>query len=225
MHGIFHRPDAKLATHDPAALVTNDQPRVGQHGEVLHHRGQRHVERLRQRTDRDGFTTAQTRNQCPPRGVGQRRKDAVERSFVTLNHTVNCRHKGEFVNRKRIGALAAKSSIELDSRPRRGRSSHSHFVKTQDSVNRTALGSSAMDLSVRKFQWIRSPAVWEQNQIWRVRQQAATADYQSAQSAASDAFGTAHLNLATGLATIAARIANDRLTLKQQSLASLNKLV
>jgi hypothetical protein len=55
---------------------------------MLHDRGQRHRERLRQLTDRKAFTIAEPRQQRAPGRIGKRGKGAVQNLLLILNHVV-----------------------------------------------------------------------------------------------------------------------------------------
>ena len=78
--------------------------------------------------------------------------------------------------------------------------------------------------SISRFNWLRTSSAWESTQIWHAKQQAARADFESLNSSASSAFFGASNDFATGMVTIAARIANDRLK-KQVSATTISKLV
>jgi hypothetical protein len=79
------------------------------------------------------------------------------------------------------------------------------------------------DFSVKRFNWVRSPSLWERNLAWRSRQQEVRADFEAANSSASSNFFTANLNLVTGLGSIAADAAVARIQAQIQS--RLSKLV
>jgi hypothetical protein len=55
---------------------------------MLHDRGQRHRERLRQLAHRNTVPAAEPRQQRPPRRIGERGKGAVEDLVSILNHVV-----------------------------------------------------------------------------------------------------------------------------------------
>ncbi len=69
-------------------------------------------------------------------------------------------------------------------------------------------------ISTSRFNWLPRPSAWQSAQIWRAKQQAATASFVSSSSDAGSAFFGAAADFATGMNTIAAQRANDRL--KQQ---------
>ena len=71
-----------------ALLVSRDQPGVGEHVEVLHHRRQRHVERLRQFAHGKRLAGCQPRQQAAPGAIRQRGKDQIEAVVTILNHMV-----------------------------------------------------------------------------------------------------------------------------------------
>jgi hypothetical protein len=57
---------------------------------MLHHRWQRHLERLREFAHRQIVPIGKARKERTPRRVGERRKGAVENGFGKLNHEVKC---------------------------------------------------------------------------------------------------------------------------------------
>lgn len=78
-------------------------------------------------------------------------------------------------------------------------------------------------LSVKRFNWVRSPSAWESTQAWRSKQQEARSQFESASSAANSAFFGASIDLAAGLGAVAAKIASNRV--QQQAIrAALNTL-
>jgi hypothetical protein len=79
------------------------------------------------------------------------------------------------------------------------------------------------DFSVKRFNWVRSPSLWERNLAWRARQQEVRESYEAANSSASSGFFAANLNLVTGLGSIAAEAALARV--QAQVVQSLSKLV
>jgi hypothetical protein len=79
------------------------------------------------------------------------------------------------------------------------------------------------DFSVKRFNWVRSPSLWERNLAWRARQQEIRESSESANSSASSGFFSANLNLVTGLGSIAAEAAISRVRAK--AMQSLSKLV
>jgi hypothetical protein len=48
VHRLLHRPGSQSARHDAAGFGARNQAGIRQHVEMLHDRGQRHRERLRQ---------------------------------------------------------------------------------------------------------------------------------------------------------------------------------
>jgi hypothetical protein len=79
------------------------------------------------------------------------------------------------------------------------------------------------NLVVSRFSWVRSPSAWRQTEAWRARQQEVRDNFEAAHSAANTSLYSASLNLVTGLGTIAAKIANQRV--QAQAVARvLNKL-
>jgi len=88
LHRLLHRLGGQPARHGAAGLFPRDQPGVRQHIEMLHDRGQRHRERLRQLADGKAFAIAEPRQQRAAGRVRQRGKGVVENFFLKLNHTV-----------------------------------------------------------------------------------------------------------------------------------------
>ena len=74
-------------------------------------------------------------------------------------------------------------------------------------------------ISTSRFNWLSTPSAWQSAQDWRTKQQAATASFESTNSDAGSAFFGASIDLATGMNTIAAQRANDRLKQKINTLA------
>jgi hypothetical protein len=66
------------------------------------------------------------------------------------------------------------------------------------------------DISIKRFHWVRTPSFYARNEAWRARQQEARESFESANSAASSAFGTASINLVIGLGAIVAKKASQR---------------
>ena len=91
IHGLLHRRCDQFARHGSAGFPAHDQPGVGEHREVLHHRGQRHGKRPGELADRQ-VALAEPRQERTPGGVGERREGAVERGvgggLSILNHWV-----------------------------------------------------------------------------------------------------------------------------------------
>jgi len=77
LHGAFHGSGLQAASHRAAALGTLDQIGPRQHVEVLHDRGQRHRERLRQLGDGLIVTLGQLFENGPSRRVRQCGKRAI----------------------------------------------------------------------------------------------------------------------------------------------------
>jgi hypothetical protein len=88
VHRLLHRLGGQPARDRAAGLFARDQAGVRQHIKVLHDRGQRHRERLRQLADGQAFAVAKPRQQRPPGRIGQRSKGAVQNFLLILNHTV-----------------------------------------------------------------------------------------------------------------------------------------
>jgi hypothetical protein len=88
VHRLLHRLGGQPARDRAAGLFARDQSGVRQHIEVLHDRGQRHRERLRQLADRQAFAIAKPRQKRAPGRIGQRGEGAVQIAFLILNHTV-----------------------------------------------------------------------------------------------------------------------------------------
>src|SRR5262245_10492969 len=85
--GRAQRARLDAAGAHPAGLFRLDQAAVLQDLQVLHHRRQRHVERLGQFADR-GRSAAQAFHNYPPGRVGQRLKYAIERAQM-VKHMLN----------------------------------------------------------------------------------------------------------------------------------------
>jgi hypothetical protein len=101
LHGAFHGSGLQAASHRAAALGTLDQVGPRQHVEVLHDRGQRHRERLRQLADGLIVPLRQLLENGAPRRVCQRRKRAIEPFVVNVNHVVKYRDMGRPVKRSK----------------------------------------------------------------------------------------------------------------------------
>ena len=78
LHRLLHRIGGQPARDGAAGLFARDQAGVRQHVEMLHDRGQRHRERLRQFADRQAVAAAEPRQQRAPGRIGQRGKGAVQ---------------------------------------------------------------------------------------------------------------------------------------------------
>jgi len=93
IHGGLHGSSRELAIDAAAAFAALDQAGVRKHVEMLHDRRQRHLKRPRQLADRKAFVLLQPGNKRPPRGIGERRKDAVEGVVSIVNHLVKLSHR------------------------------------------------------------------------------------------------------------------------------------
>jgi hypothetical protein len=69
------------------------------------------------------------------------------------------------------------------------------------------------NIPVKRFNWLKRPSAWDRAQAWRERQQEMREKFESANSAAANAFGTASINLVTGLGSIVAKKASQRMQL------------
>jgi hypothetical protein len=92
--GPFHRLGAQAAGYRASGLVAAHEPGIRQHVEMLHHRRQRHRERLGEFANRYRVGFAQARQQSAPCGIGKGRESAVEIGFVIVNHLVKYRRIG-----------------------------------------------------------------------------------------------------------------------------------
>jgi len=88
IHRLLHRPGSQSARHDAAGFRARYQAGIRQHVEVLHDRGQRHRERLRQLADRNTVLALKPGQQCAPRRVRERGEGAVQGVIAILNHIV-----------------------------------------------------------------------------------------------------------------------------------------
>ena len=91
IHGLLHRAGDQRARHGATGFPAHDQPGLGEHREVLHHRGQRHGQRPREFGDGKIAALAQARDERAPGRIGECREGAVETSFggmEILNHEV-----------------------------------------------------------------------------------------------------------------------------------------
>lgn len=91
IHGLLHRGGDQRARHGATGLPAHDQPGLGEHREVLHHRGQRHGQRPREFGDGKIAAFPQARDQRAPSRVGEGREGAVEAAVGgvrILNHQV-----------------------------------------------------------------------------------------------------------------------------------------
>jgi len=65
--------------------------------------------------------------------------------------------------------------------------------------------------SVKRFNWIREPTTWQRVQTWRANHAKVSQQSMDYGSAASNRFASAQINLTTGMATISAKAANQRI--------------
>jgi hypothetical protein len=80
------------------------------------------------------------------------------------------------------------------------------------------------NLSIKRFNWLRSPSAWERSQAWRARQQEIRDSFEAANSAANSTMFAATINQMTGLGSIAATVASSRIQTAAVA-AALNRLV
>ncbi len=76
--------------------------------------------------------------------------------------------------------------------------------------------------SVKRFNWIREPTGWQRLQKWRANHANVSQQAMNYGTSASNAFANAEANMASGMATIAAKVANQRV--QSQASASRNSL-
>ena len=76
--GFLHGPGLQPAGDGAAVLLADDEARLGEDADVLHHRRQGHRERFGQFADRNGVGFAHPRQQGPACRVGQSGEGAVE---------------------------------------------------------------------------------------------------------------------------------------------------
>jgi len=88
IHRLLHRSGGQAARHGAAGLGARDQAGIRQHVEMLHDRGQRHREWLRQIAHRNTVLPAEPRQQRAPGRVCKCGKGAVQRRILILNHVV-----------------------------------------------------------------------------------------------------------------------------------------
>jgi hypothetical protein len=84
-----------------------------------------------------------------------------------------------------------------------------------------APGRNAMT-SVKRFNWIREPTTWQRVQKWRTNHAKVSQQAMDYGTAASNKFASAQVDLTTGMATISAKVANQRI--QSQAAASRNQL-
>ena len=97
VHRLLHRLRGEPAGHRAPGLLAHDQARIIEYVEMLHDRRQRDCERRRQLAHGQAVFFAKTSQQCAPRRVRQRRKGAIERLILILNHTVYYKRKRNVV--------------------------------------------------------------------------------------------------------------------------------
>jgi hypothetical protein len=92
IHRLLHRFRGEPARHNAAGLLARDQADIRQHVEMLHDRGQRHVEWLGEFADGKRVAARKPRQQSAPRRIRQRGKDAIQSLIFglisILNHKV-----------------------------------------------------------------------------------------------------------------------------------------
>jgi hypothetical protein len=88
VHRLLHRPGGQPARHDAAGFRARDQAGIRQHVEMLHDRGQRHRERLRQLAHRNAVLSVKPGQQCASRRVRERGEGTVQEVVSILNHVV-----------------------------------------------------------------------------------------------------------------------------------------
>jgi hypothetical protein len=91
IHGLLHRSGDERAGHGATGFPPHDQPGVGEHREVLHHRGQRHGQRPGEFGDGKIAAFPQPRDERAPGRVGEGGESAVETAVGggwILNHKV-----------------------------------------------------------------------------------------------------------------------------------------
>jgi hypothetical protein len=76
--------------------------------------------------------------------------------------------------------------------------------------------------SVKRFNWIREPTGWQRVQKWRATHAKVSQQAMDYGTSASNAFANAQVNMTTGMATIAAKVGNQRV--QSQAAASRNQL-
>jgi coproporphyrinogen III oxidase-like Fe-S oxidoreductase len=64
---------------------------------------------------------------------------------------------------------------------------------------------------VKRFNWVRTPTFRESSETWRARRQAARENFEAVNSAVQSAFRSISADMATGLSSIAASTAVQRL--------------
>lgn len=71
-------------------------------------------------------------------------------------------------------------------------------------------GTGCAMTSVKRFNWIRNPTAWQRIQSTRATHAKVSQDAMDYGAAASNKFASAQINLTTGLANNAAKVANQR---------------
>lgn len=65
-------------------------------------------------------------------------------------------------------------------------------------------------IQTKQFNWLSSPSAWQQMENWRAKNRAAQDQADSVYASSIDNFSSAITDLGSGLATIAAQRASDR---------------
>lgn len=76
--------------------------------------------------------------------------------------------------------------------------------------------------SVKRFNWIREPTAWQRVQKWREGHAKVSQQAMDLGAAASNKFASAQIDQTAGLATISAKVANQRI--QSQAVAARNQL-
>ena len=87
LHGIAHWPGDEPAAPHASFAPPHDEPCPLEHGEVFGDRRERHVERRRQLAE-CRLASGQPRHDGPPRRIGQRGEDGIQRARGMVNHMV-----------------------------------------------------------------------------------------------------------------------------------------
>jgi hypothetical protein len=85
---VAHRLGVEPAGDGASGFRACQEPRIGQHVEMLHHRGQRHRERRGELADRQIGRGRKPHHQRAPSRVRQCGESAVEGGIQKLNHVV-----------------------------------------------------------------------------------------------------------------------------------------
>jgi hypothetical protein len=67
-----------------------------------------------------------------------------------------------------------------------------------------------MAISIKRFNWTRTPSAWESTSAWHTRQQQARVNFEASNSAANSSLFGASVSLTTGLGSIATNTASQR---------------